>query len=260
MTRKELEVLFLKKHTFHDIISIEDCENLDKIVRKEKPNDFATLSDTSLELLHGALNSIESQYKIENSFWYLSTPKKRIKHARDVIKNAEKLLSCFDLHAESRPVDLNPGHTLSGGIFADFKSDPNNLIQSLTELINLSKQRVLKEKQHLAELNKADAKEQGKSSKPQKSKKLYYRHSKIWLIGRLAIVYRHFWGEGEIGNTVYDHGGGGPAIRFLMAAANIICVENSSANTISYLLKIAPSPEEINRTGDPLAFSLMPGN
>ncbi len=256
---EKLEKLFLEKHARTSVFSIEDCRALDNMVREKRPDDFEPLSDKSLALLRGELDSIASQYQRESSFWYLSTPVKRKDHANDVIQKAEELLSCFDLDAESRPLDLNPGHTLPGGILEDPEYNENNLILSLTGLIKISKQKVAEEEQNIADSDEPDEKDSGSNGNTNKREILKLRHRKRWLIGRLAIVYQHFWGAGKIGNTVYDQGGGGPGIRFLTAAAKVICAENFSTNTISHLLKLAPSPEEIRDTGDQISFTLTSG-
>ncbi len=213
---------FLKKHILTDVFSRADCEELDRLARRGQPQEFIPLDDEVLHILHMELEVIASKHQAEKSVWYLSTASKRLRHAVAARKRAISLLKSFGLTPDSKPKDLNVGHFFPGGIFEHYDANPNSLIRSLVNLVTLCDQRIREETENIE--NEEPARQNSETNQ--------------LLIGRLAIVYKAFWGDGVIGNTVDDEGKGGPGVRFIQSAAAKICGTRFTPRKISHLLDL----------------------
>lgn len=213
---------FLRKHILTDAFSKADCEELDRLARRGQPQEFIPLDDEMLGLLQMELEVIASKHQAQESVWYLSTASKRFRHAVAARKRAISLLKSFGLTPNSRPKDLNVGHFFPGGIFEHYEANPNSLIRSLLDLVKLCDERIRKETENIE--NEEPARQNSETNQ--------------LLIGRLAIVYKAFWGDGVIGNTVDDEGKGGPGVRFIQSAASKICDTRFTPRKISHLLDL----------------------
>lgn len=213
---------FAEKHIFTDIFSRADCEELDCLARRGQPQEFIPLNDEMLGHLQMELEVIASKHQAQKSVWYLSTASKRLRHAVAARKRAISLLNSFGLTPNSKPKDLNVGHYFPGGIFEHYEANPNSLIRSLLSLVKVCDERICEETENIE--NEEPARQNSETNQ--------------LLIGRLAIVYKAFWGDGVIGNTVDDEGKGGPGVRFIQCAASKICGTRFTPRKISHLLDL----------------------
>lgn len=213
---------FVRKHVLTDVFSRADCEELDGLARRGQPKEFTPLTDQMLRHLQMELEVIASKHQAQQSVWYLSTASKRLRHAAAARKRAISLLKSFGLTPDSKPKDLNVGHYFPGGVFEHYEADPNSLIRSLLNLVDLCDERIRKETKNIE--NVEPARQNSETNQ--------------LLVGRLVLVYKYFWGDGDIGNTVDDQGRGGPGVRFVQAAASKICGKRFQSRTISHLIDL----------------------
>lgn len=230
---------FVRKHVLTDVFSRADCEELDGLARRGQPKEFIPLDDEMLRQLQMELEVIASKHQAQKSVWYLSTASKRLRHAVATRKRAISLLKSFGLTPNNKPKDLNVGHYFPGGIFEHYESNPNSLIRSLLSLVKVCDERIRDETENIE--NEEPARQNSEANQ--------------LLIGRLSIVYKAFWGNGVIGNTVDDAGKGGPGVRFIQSAASKICGTRFTPRKISHLLdlvsaRLSTSAETTNPTSN----------
>ncbi|WP_306095389.1 hypothetical protein [Qipengyuania flava] len=232
MTREELGTYFVKRH--EKVIkkfagaarfSIQDCKDLDSLVRQKQPDKFEPLSDQSLIFLQAKLDSYASLYETQQKFqatdpeFDVRTSASRIFVANSLRTSSSDLLDQLDKKVEDASLS-DIGHLGSpvNLLIYDSKSW-DQLISSLEYLIVRCDSLIRYER----------------TNKPATTKK---SENDQLLIARLALLYAHVWGKGKITVSV-NFNGGGPSVRFMQEAASRICGRPWSADKIMNLYRLS---------------------
>lgn len=235
MTREKLEKYFVKRH--EKVInkladaarfSIQDCKDLDSLVRQKQPDKFEPLSDQSLIYLQAKLDSYASLYEAQQEFQAMDsefdvrTSNSRTSAANSLKKSSSDLLDKLVKEVEDASLS-DIGHYGSPINLLNYDSQNwDQLIFSLEYLI--ARCDSLLEYEH--------------ANNPATAKK---SENNQLLIARLALLYAHVWGKGKITVSV-NANEGGPSVRFMQKAASRICGEPFSADRILNLYRISGKP------------------
>ena len=186
------------------IFSIAECQKLDRLVRGSGPlTTLPALTNDQLRELQLSLRAIGSLYDADGQINVIKTSIDRKKHFNDVKRKALALLKCFDIDRDDNLDRINLALFTEKHVFHGIEIDGLDLIKSLKILCDVCE--------------RMDEEELGNPEPGRKPDGRFHL-----LIGRLGFEYAVFWGRGVTPASTNDGAQGGPSVRFMHAAAEMI--------------------------------------
>jgi len=203
--------------------SLADCRKLDRDARSgaKSPHDVPVLDEAKFELLHWELNNLAEMYRLNLNGGRIPTLKQRRRIQESIAKSAAELLSQFGVGVSDRPDEYHQHHHIEWGIFDLDRSNPQQIISSIQDLLIYTRMSLKKLNQEIDRLGSMGIVENRQQTD---------RYLNLLYVD-LASIFSENWAPEGITVSV-NQGKGGPSIRFLQATLEKIVGRRFGPQTI----------------------------